>query len=332
MEERADRAQHLIALLDSKKPRLPQNCSYRVENSEFDYTINQELDRIEQRQGQLPPSFVMIDPFGVSGIPMSTIGRILEPAKSEVYVSVMYDYILRFKEHEYFQRHLDDLCGCRDWRDGLNLDDPQAWKAFFFDLYKRQLKKSGAKHVVHFELYEQNRLIYAIFFGTQSFEGSDKMKQAIWKAAPFGDYKFRGGLLGQLTLGDTLNGPEPLKTTLYDEFGDKGWVKIEKVTDFVKSDATEYHSGHLRRRTLMPMENDGRVEVKRPSGKTSGYPEGTLLRFVQGMSRNLNSEHGKDNCYSWVTPTPPRRAFHAKPARQCKPRHRPACCGLRQAV
>ena len=47
------------------------------------------------------------------------------------------------------------------------------------------------------------RLVYyAIFFATKSLDGCDKMKQAIWKIAPFGGFKFKSGLLNQLTLGE----------------------------------------------------------------------------------------------------------------------------------
>ena len=284
MEERADRAEHLEGLLETKKCEMPRKCSYQVANSSFDETLNQALDEIEKRNRTLAPAFVMIDPFGVSGIPMRTIGRILGHPKSEVYVSVMYESINRFREHPNFEQHLNELFGCRDWLDGVDMVDPDERKEFFFELYKRQLRKSGAKHVVHFELYEGNQLVYAIFFGTQSLEGNDKMKQAIWKVAPFGDYKFRGSRIGQLTFGDRLLF-KPLETALYDKFVSQSWVTIGQVTDFVKSDATEYHTGHLRRLTLIPMERDGSLMVQRPPGKRSGFPEGTRLRFVQGRNQ-----------------------------------------------
>ena len=141
----------------------------------------------------------MIDPFGVSDTPMNTIARILSNPKSEVYVSFMYDDINRFRAHPNFEQHLDDLFGCPDWRQDIDMEDSPDRKDFFFELYKRQLKLSGAKQVLHFELYEGRRLIYAIFFGTSNLLGSDKMKQAIWKVAPFGDYRFFGSRIGQLT-------------------------------------------------------------------------------------------------------------------------------------
>ena len=173
---------------------------------------------------------------------MKTIGRILSNPKSEVYVSFMFDHINRFKEHPNFERHLDELFGCCEWKHGLEITNSVERKDFFFGLYKCQLKGAGAKQVLHFELYEGQRLVYAIFFGTQNLEGCDKMKQAIWKVAPFGDYRFHGGQNGQLTFGTELLDFSSLEKALHGEFGTKGWTRIEDVTRFVKSDATEYHS------------------------------------------------------------------------------------------
>ena len=107
------------------------------------------------------------------------------------------------------------------------------------------------------------------------------MKQAIWKVAPFGDYRFHGGQNSQLTFGTELLDFGPLEKALHEEFGIKGWTRIEDVTRFVKSDATEYHSGHLKLKTLNPMEKRGEVDVKPGSRKRPGtYPDGTELRFV----------------------------------------------------
>ena len=44
-------------------------------------------------------------------------------------------------------------------------------KDSIYDLYRSQLKKNGARYVVHFELYEGERLVYAIFFGTKNLDG-----------------------------------------------------------------------------------------------------------------------------------------------------------------
>ena len=140
------------------------------------------------------------------------------------------------------------------------------------------LKKSGAQFVIRFELYEGDQLVYAIFFGTKSLDGCDKMKQAIWKVAPFGDFKFRGSQLGQLTLGEALLDCSLLERALQERFASKGWQRIEDIEDFMKSDATDYHSGHLKRKTLTPMEKSGKIEVERPPGRR-GFVPGTRILF-----------------------------------------------------
>ena len=135
--------------------------------------------------------------------------------------------------------------------------------------------------MVRFELYEGERLVYAIFFGTKNLEGCDKMKQAIWKVAPFGNFRFRGSQLGQLTLGESVVDFSLLERDLQDQFRGKSWQRIEDMEEFVKSDATEFHSGHLKVKTLKPMEAEGKIEVKEGTRKRSGtYPKGTLLRFL----------------------------------------------------
>ena len=79
------------------------------------------------------------------------------------------------------------------------MPDGKARKEFFYGLYRKQLKLSGARYVLNFELYDGNKLKYALFFATQNDQGCDKMKQAMWKVAPTGGYSFRSDKLGQLS-------------------------------------------------------------------------------------------------------------------------------------
>ncbi len=281
VEKDPARSKHLKRVLGSFEGQLPSKCKYEVINSTFDETLTDVLDKLEAQRVNLAPAFVMIDPFGVSETPMRIIERILRNPKSEVYISFMYESINRFREHPSFEKHLDDLFGCREWRKGIDLTEGKERKAFFYELYQNQLKTNGAKYVVYFELYDGDRLVYAIFFGTDSLKGCDKMKQAIWKAAPFGDFKFRGGKLGQLTLGENIVDFSLLKSDLRNRFTSNGWQKIEDVEDFVKSDATNFHSGHLKNKALKPMEAQGEIEICPGTRKRlRTYPPGTVLRFL----------------------------------------------------
>lgn len=70
------------------------------------------------------------------------------------------------------------------------------------------------------------------------------MKEAIWKADPSGDYRFRSGDREQISLLE----PDyaPLRNALKDRFRNAGWVSIEQVEKFVRSDATIYYAGQVR--------------------------------------------------------------------------------------
>ena len=288
IEKKKARSDYLEEVLGELEEKLPPNCNYEVINSTFDETLADTLDFLEEQQAQLAPAFVMIDPFGVSDTPMNTIGRILQNPKSEVFISFMYEWINRFKAEPGFGIHLDDLFGCPDWRRGVSLSEDVERKEFFHNLYANQLKAHGAQFVVPFELYEGERHVYTIFFGTNDLTGCDKMKQAIWKIAPFGDFKFKSGLLNQFTLGESVVDFSLLENSLLERFAGQGWQSIECVENFVKSDATHFHSGHLKRKTLRPMETAGKVEVKEGTRKQAGgFPKGTMLRFVN------NSDEGK---------------------------------------
>ena len=282
IEKESDRVQHLRSVLQEYDATLPPICTYEVIKSTFDETVTQALDHVQQQNKALAPSFVMIDPFGVSDTPMMTIRRILSNPKSEVYISFMYSAINRHKEHPHFERHLDDLFGCPDWRKAIDIEDSPEKKDFLLRLYKQQLESAGAKYVLHFELYGPRGLVYAIFFGTGSLDGSDKMKQAIWNVAPFGDYRFFGGRMGQLPFSDALVDFTVFEKELSHEFEGQEWVTIEMVTDFAKSDKTDFHSGHLKTQTLKPMEERGLIEVKERTRRRLGtFPDGTILKFVQ---------------------------------------------------
>jgi len=278
-----DRINHLKWLVEKDwKAKVPkERCSISIEHGRFDDTLTTALDELEANRKKMAPALVMIDPFGVSDTPMEVIGRILANRKAEVYVSFMYEAINRFKSSPEFEKHLDSLFGCPEWRQGISIDDPTERKNFFYSLYEMQLKNAGAEHVVHFDLYEGNRLVYAIFFATKHQKGSDRMKEAIWSIDPFGNFAFRGTKSPQLTLGLKFNNFEPLKVLLKEHFKGREWVPIEEVLEYVASDQTDFYTGQVKAPVLKPMEKNGEIEVDPKSRKRRlTYPPGTRLRFL----------------------------------------------------
>jgi len=274
------RVEHLRQAVTPWRQRLPAPSVVEVIEGKFDETITATLNTLDAQAKQLAPAFVMIDPFGVSGTPMAVVRRILKNPKAEIYASFMYEAINRFKTTPEFEGHLTNLFGCEAWRAGIDIGEPAGRRSFFYDLYEQQLRNAGAQHVVHFDLYAGHRLVYAIFFATKNWVGADRMKQAIWKVAPFGDFAFHGTRSAQLTLGLSGANYEPLKKALRDEFRGKPWVRIESVLEFVGSDKTDYHTGQVRKGALVPMEVAGEVAADETTRKRKRtYPEGTKLRF-----------------------------------------------------
>lgn len=262
------------------KGELPNNCSVYVETGRFDGSIHEVLQALEEQKAKMAPAFVMIDPFGVSDTPMNLIQRLLQNDRLEVYVSFMYEFLNRFKGTPEFEPHLDDLFGCTEWRKGLEIPDSDERKTFFFDLYESQLRASGAKYVVRFELFQNNRLKYAIFFGTKHRLGADRMKQAIWKVAPVGDFAFRGGRNAQLALGLPTVDYNPLRNAIHDFLLSRSpnWVSVDDVIQFV-IEQTDYHSGQFKKNALRVLETQGRLEVDPASRKKAGtYPDGCRMR------------------------------------------------------
>ena len=284
IDNEIDRVEFLKQEIDSIKGDLPGNFQIHIEHGTFDETLTEVLDDIDQQNRMLAPCFIMIDPFGVSHTPMHLIKRIMGNKGSEVYISFMYEWINRFKSTIEFEKHMDNLFGCSEWRDGMGLWRRDEKKRFFFDLYKSQLKAAGALYVVHFELYRGNELVYAIFFGTKSLKGCDKMKQAIWKIAPFGDYAFRGTRGDQITLDYHAGDFQPFQEELQGYFRGKGWVTIEEIMEYASSDKTDYHTSHVKTKALKPLEENGLIEVKTTDGsrrRKNSYTNGkTEVRFL----------------------------------------------------
>jgi three-Cys-motif partner protein len=280
IEKDKARADHLLTLVEQWRPKL-KNCKIDVIVGEFDDKMKDIFGYLDEQKKRLAPSFVMIDPFGVSGTPMSVVKRILGSPRSEVYISVMIESINRFCGTKEFEPHLNELYGDDNWKECAKIDGSTERIECFVNLYEKKLYDAGAKEVVKFDLYERNRYVYTIFFATGHWLGSYKMKAAVWKVAPFGDFAFRGSHSGQLTFGSDIIDFAPLRAALCEEFKGRGWVRIDQVEKFVGSDQTDYHTGQLRKGALIPMEKTNEIEVDQETRKRkNSYPDGCRMRFL----------------------------------------------------
>ena len=259
IEKDAKRAAHLRDLINEKYPALPKNIIVHVINNAFDTQLRSTLDAIAEQNKRLAPCFLMIDPFGVSNLPMSLIQKFLENDRAEVYVSFMYEFVNRFKATKEFERHLDELYGCPEWRAAIEIDDATERREMLQNLYRSQLKLGRNMQVVNFELFNGNRHVYTIFFSSKSALGVDRMKEAVWKIAPDGDFRYQGQQ-GQGGLELSAADFEPLQQQIVDKFSGV-WTTAEEIQCFVASDQSIYYSAQVKKKGLRPLEEQGRIVI-----------------------------------------------------------------------
>ena len=293
IEEDLKRARHLEETVAPVRGRLPTGCTAKVIQGTFMETMTSVLD---SQNTQMAPPFVMIDPFGMSETPMSLIERILKNDRAEVCITFMYRDINRFKSNSNLEASLDSLFGCPDWRSGLKIDDRREGKDFFYRLYERRLRESGAEFILHFDIYEGRQLVYALFFATKNDLGCDKMKRAMWDADPFGDFRFTGRADNQLSLEMQVVDFGLLQAQLREQFKIGQWIRIESAEGFMRSDKTLFHSGQLKTE-LRKMESEGTLEVDPESRRIRGtFTDGTRFRFLDSSPKQappLKPQQGK---------------------------------------
>lgn len=254
----------------------------------FEDEFGGTLDGIERRGASLAPAFVMIDPFGWTGFPMSLVERIGAHDRSEVLVTFMYEHMNRFWKHTDQGENFDALFGTPDWRGLLDEGSPAAKRVYALETYRKRLGQAGFEYTYAFEMRNShNVVVYYLIHGTKSLVGLDKMKQVMWKADPTGEFRFsdwaaaRGGQ--QISLLGGKADPDDIERKLLERFGGQGWVDVnDEMREFLLTQ-TRYHSGHYKQLVLARMQREGRLsddDVRRPADRASRYwGKGTLVRF-----------------------------------------------------
>jgi len=266
-DENPERIAHLHNLL--KRYTLPPHISVNCTVGAFDETVAARLDVVDE------PTFLFLDPFGVSDTPFDVIQRFMRNPRCEVLINWMYQWINRFKDER--PHYIDRLFGTTEWRKGDECSSPVEREDFLVAVYESQLKKV-ASFVWSFRMVDKkNQTSYYLFFGTNHLEGLKRMKHAMWKVSPSGDYSFSDRHAHQLYLFGMNPDLSPLRHALLNRFRGQT-VTIEEIERFVLVE-TNYLSTHIRSKTLKPMEQEGLIQVLTPRKRAFTYPSGTKIRF-----------------------------------------------------
>ena len=281
VEERSDRVAHLknrIAALE-----LPKHFKVQVSEGTFAERITKVLSRMDASPDNVPPTFALIDPFGFAGIPYDLIKRLLAKDRCEVLITFMVDSINRWLTHPdpNIRTYITETFGTEE---AVKIafgtgDRAEALK----DLYQEQLQKI-ARFVRYFDMRDHdNRTVYYLFFATNNRLGHLKMKGAMWKVDPFGDFRFSDATDPNQTLLFSAPTTAPLLEELSARYRGAGEIPVGQIETHVEDD-TAYLGKHMRE-VLQQLESENRLTVaglktngKKRRGKS--FPPDVLVMFL----------------------------------------------------
>jgi len=282
IEKEEDRCNFLKEKIN--KIKIPANLNIEIICDEFRNVIEPILKGIEENKKVLAPSFVFIDPFGFSGIPLDLIKRVMQNPSCEVLINFMYEDISRFLSLEGNETHLTETFGTDEWKGAPN-DNPHKRLEFLHGLYKRQLESSGGvniKFVRSFKMKNKfNKADYFLFFGTNRIEGLEKMKEAMWRVDKSGSFEFSDATYQpfQGVLFEDKPRYSELRKIILGKFKGQA-VSSKQLGDFIVTE-TSFLRSHYKTSILRPMEeaNPPQIEVtNRKRRKT--YPDECIIKFL----------------------------------------------------
>ena len=282
IEKSTDRADRLSAEI-GKLPLTP-SFNVRVQRGSFADELGKTLDELDTTSSQIAPTFALIDPFGFSGIPYALIQRLLSKNKCEVLVTVMVDSINRWLAHpaEKITAHIVETFGTDE---AIRIAEGKGDRVTELkSLYHGQLNKA-AKFVRYFEMRDRDgRLVYYLFFASNNSLGHLKMKEAMWKIDPMGEFSFSDSTdPNQQLLFNLDPAMAPLATNISAKFRSAGQIPVMRVETYVQ-DLTAYLRMHMGK-ALRQLETDGKLKVadNKIDGKkrrAKSFPNEALVTFL----------------------------------------------------
>ena len=142
-------------------------------NGDFDTEINKILD-----EHTLAPTFFLVDPFGFS-IKFTTLKRIMQTPKSELFFNFMFNSIQRFLQYDKVEEKMKELFGCDDFKNILHSEDRESE---IVHLFVKQLK-TISKFVFPFRLpfSDKDMTYYYMIHATNHILGASIMKDCYAK-------------------------------------------------------------------------------------------------------------------------------------------------------
>lgn len=280
LEDRCNFLQRKIAEMD-----IPEKIKTEVVCGEFADVISSILQKGKQKGLNLAPSFIFIDPFGFSGIPLVIIKEIMQNPKCEVLITFMYEEISRFLSLQTNEKHLTATLGTEEWKN-VPQSNPTERLEFLHALYRRQLesaKGANIKYVRSFKMKNRfNKADYFLFFGTNNLLGLEKMKEAMWKVDKSGQFEFSDATYKpfQGVLFEKKPNYSQLKNIILKKYIGKN-ISSKAIGDFIVME-TPFLRSHYKTSILRPMEysNPPKIEISGKRIRKGVYPDDCIIKFI----------------------------------------------------
>jgi three-Cys-motif partner protein len=241
IEENSDRADHLEA--EVAKLELPAKFHVTVRRGEFADRFGATMDLLEKNGLKIAPTFALIDPFGFSGLPYSLIKKLLSHPSCEVLITFMVDSVNRWLAvpDAALAAHITETFGTPNAAALAHRPDRvEALK----DLYFSQLKQL-ARFVRYFEMRDHNdRVVYYVFFVSKSPLGHLRMKEAMWRVDPNGEFGFSDATNPAQAVLFQNPHADDLATQISAKFRGASKVPVSQIKTFV-NDQTAYLPKHM---------------------------------------------------------------------------------------
>jgi three-Cys-motif partner protein len=274
-DERFQSLEQVLADEKASRSGWPAKVRVTATNQNFRTLARGLLDSVPNGK-QLAPTFAFVDPFGYSDVPLALIRELIQYPSCELFIYFDFNSVSRFANAGNVDPHFTALFGCDDYKDAPPADQGRA--QFIHDLYERRLREEcDFAHVCSFKMInEKGHTGSYLFFCTRDDQAYDKMKEAMWKLAPGGGYSFDDRLAGEQVLFEDEANTGPRQDALAHHFEGQT-VLFEDVRKFAIRE-TPFHGGQLKKMTLKPMQDAGRITS--PNQKRKGtFPDGTLIEF-----------------------------------------------------
>jgi three-Cys-motif partner protein len=280
IEEDGDRCQSLENVI-AKTFKLPDKVKFKIINKTYAEAFSELLDSLDEDKAKLAPTFAFIDPFGIKGVPLNIIKRLMEHKGCEVFITIMVGSMNRFISQPQFERHCDELFGTDQWREAIERKG-QECESFLRNLYHQRLVEPedgvGAQYARYFTMKnDRNVTIYDLFFATNHWKGIDAMKEAMWNVDQSGGYSFSDATNPDQEM---LFTREPEWERLFDALAaqfagtEQPWETVEE--------AIRLSPFRIMRRVLQAESRNSpsRFEIVPPQGARKGtLDRGTRIRF-----------------------------------------------------